>query len=80
MNEERRVIGKGQSVLLAIIRANLWCLWIPAQSVYIEKVRDAGWGKELTVRLVATCTGSIRVGDLEVQRVYYERQTTGGES
>jgi len=77
MNEERCVNGKGQSVLLAKIRANLWCLWIPAQSVYVERTREAGWGKEFRVMLVATCTGSIRGGNLEVKKVYYERQITG---
>jgi len=61
----------GQSVLWALVKANLYALF-RLQSVYTERVADE-YGIDYTVTLVATCIGSMRGGNLVIKKVFYEK-------
>lgn len=63
---------KGQSVFWAKVRANLWCICVPSQSVYVESCRMAG-DLTFTTTLVGTTTRAMHDGSLKVVRTYYER-------
>ena len=68
---------KGLSVFWARIKANTYAL-CHMQCVYTESKKGFSEVYYHTT-LVATCTGSLKTGDLKIKKVFYEATTTKGQ-
>ena len=61
---------KGLSVIWAKIKANTYALF-HMQCIYTES-QKTGMDVYYHTTLVATCTGSLKTGDFEIRKVFYE--------